>query len=194
MRCASISRKTNETDINLELNIDGTGKRDINTGIGFFDHMLDLLAAHALFDLKVTCAGDVFVDAHHSVEDVGIALGQAINKALGDRRAISRYATFFLPMDESLANISIDISGRPYLKYDVSFKSDRLGEMDTQLVEEFFRALVMNAQITLHIRLIYGSNDHHKAEAIFKGFGRAIRQAAKTDGRIIGIPSTKGIL
>lgn len=194
MRNFSISRETAETKIELDLNIDGSGSSDIQTGIGFFDHMLTLLTKHGLFDLKVRCDGDLEVDQHHSVEDVGIALGQAFHEAIGTKEGINRYASVTIPMDEALANVSLDISGRAYLVYNVEGLKDKVGNFDTELVEEFFQAFSSNAKINLHINLLYGRNTHHMIEAIFKGFGRALDEATLKSKRIKGIPSTKGVL
>lgn len=193
-RKAQIKRKTNETDISLYINIDGSGKGEINTGIGFFDHMLNLFARHGLFDLKVDADGDLNVDAHHTVEDVGIALGQALKDALGEKKSVRRYGTSYVPMDEALAMVSIDLSGRPFLVFKAEFTRDKAGGMDTELVEEFFRAVAFNACITLHIAAFYGNNNHHIIEAIFKAFGRALDEATRRDERIEGVMSTKGIL
>ncbi len=193
-RKAEIDRKTNETDISLSFNIDGAGRGDINTGIGFFDHMLNLFAKHGLFDLKVKAAGDLFVDSHHTVEDVGIVLGQALKKALGEKKSIKRYGTSYVPMDEALALAVVDLGGRPFLVFDAKFGSDRVGAMDTELVEEFFRAVAFNAEMNLHIKAIYGSNNHHIIEAVFKAFGRALDEATRLDERIDGVMSTKGII
>ncbi len=194
MRTAEKSRKTTETDIRLSLNLDGEGKYEIKTKIGFFDHMLELFAKHSQMDLVLNCDGDVHVDEHHSVEDSGIALGSAIAEALGDKKGITRYATQFVPMDETLVMVNLDISGRPFFYYDVEFKSQGAGEFDAQWCEEFFRALAVNAGFTLHISMIYGENTHHIIEAIFKATGRAIREAIAIDPRQKGIPSTKGVL
>lgn len=193
-RIAKLDRKTYETDINIELNLDGEGIYNIDTGIGFFDHMLTLAAKHGIIDLNVKAEGDLYVDAHHTVEDVGIALGKCIEKALGDKKGITRYGTSFLPMDETLALVSMDISGRPYLVFEAEFNSPMVGEMDTELVEEFFRAIAFNAGITLHAKVIYGKNAHHMIEALFKAFGRALREAVTKDERIKGVMSTKGSL
>mgnify|MGYP001399894178 CR=1 FL=1 len=193
-RSAHISRKTNETDVSIKLDIDGSGKCEADTGIGFFNHMLSLFSRHGLFDISIKATGDLCVDAHHTVEDVGITLGQAFKEALGSKNNIKRYGTSFVPMDESLAMVVVDLSGRPFLVFDAKFTSDRIGEMDTELVEEFFRALAFNAGITLHIKAFYGSNNHHIAEAIFKAFGRALDEATSVDSRIEGIMSTKGVL
>lgn len=193
-RKANIKRKTNETDISLNLAVDGDGKSEINTGIGFFDHMLTLFAKHGFFDLYIEASGDLEVDGHHTVEDVGIVLGQAIKNALGEKKSIKRYGTSFVPMDETLAMVSIDLSGRPFLVFDANFSSPGIGNLDTQLIEEFFRAVAFSSDTTLHIKILHGKNDHHKAEAIFKAFGRALDDAVKPDIRITGVMSTKGIL
>lgn len=194
MRSAKISRKTSETDIHLELNIDGTGKPNIETGVGFFDHMLILMTKHGLFDLDVKCHGDLQVDQHHTVEDIGIALGQAFLESLGTKEGITRYATVTTPMDEALSTVSIDISGRAYLVFNVEGLKDKVGNFDTELVQEFFQAFASNAKVTLHINLAYGDNTHHMIESIFKGFGRCLDQATWKNPRIQGIPSTKGSL
>ena len=194
MRAGKITRETNETKISVEINLDGGGRNKIGTGIGFFDHMLNLFAAHGQFDLSVECAGDLEVDGHHSVEDIGIALGAAIKNALGDKRGINRYGTFFLPMDETLALVSLDISGRPFLVFDAGNLAPMIGSFDTELTEEFLRALAFNAGITLHVKILYGKNSHHKVEAIFKALGHALRIAVSRDEKITGVPSTKGVL
>ena len=194
MRSGEVTRKTNETQIFLRVDVDGTGHNSINTGIGFFNHMLNLFAAHGQFDLVVDCKGDLEVDGHHSVEDIGIALGTAIKNALGDKRGINRYGTFFLPMDETLAFVSLDISGRPFLVFDAGEFAPMIGDFDTELTEEFLRAFAFNAGITLHVKILYGKNSHHKVEAIFKALGHALRIAVENDARNTGIPSTKGIL
>ncbi|MCG5104782.1 imidazoleglycerol-phosphate dehydratase HisB [Oceanobacillus alkalisoli] len=194
MRTFEISRDTSETKINLELNIDGKGKSEIDSGIGFFDHMLTAMTKHGLFDLKVKCDGDLEVDQHHTVEDIGIALGQAFREALGTKEGITRYATVTSPMDEALATVALDISNRSFLVYNVEGLKDKVGNFDTELVEEFFQAFASNSGITLHINLAYGRNSHHIIEAIFKGFGRALDQATLKNARIEGIPSTKGVL
>ena len=193
MRSGKINRTTNETRIDVELNLDG-GKSEISTGIGFFDHMLNLFAAHGQFGLKLTCAGDLEVDGHHSVEDIGISLGAALKSALSDKRGITRYGTFFLPMDETLALVSVDISGRPYLVCEVGELAPMIGNFDTELVEEFLRAFAFNAGITLHVKILYGKNSHHKVEAIFKALGHALKIAVTVDDKIHGVPSTKGVL
>lgn len=194
MRQSSVTRRTQETDIELTLCLDGEGKADVHTGIGFFDHMLSALCRFGLVDLQLTCRGDLHVDAHHTVEDVGLCLGQAIGEALADKRGISRLGHAYVPMDEALAFVTLDISGRPFLRFDASFTSPMVGAMDTQLAEEFFRAVAVKAGITLHMQLPYGTNDHHKIEALFKAFGRALRDAAAIDPRVKGVPSTKGVL
>ena len=194
-RTAGIGRKTGETDITLEIGLDGEGKAVIDSGVGFFDHMLNAFARHGGFDLNLKCEGDLYVDAHHSVEDVGIALGQAIKDALGDKKGITRYGFASVPMDEALGECSIDISGRGFLVFSCDFAAPMCGQMDTQLAEEFFRAVANNADITLHLRCPYGANDHHKMEALFKAFGRALRQAVSIDEKNVGkVPSTKGVL
>jgi len=194
LRKSQIQRSTNETSINISINLDGEGVTNINTGIGFFDHMLTLFAAHGRFDLDVECDGDIEVDGHHSVEDIGIALGTTIKNALGDKRGINRYGTFYLPMDESLAFVSLDISGRPYLVYDGGEMTPMIGNYDTELTEEFLRALAFNAGLTLHVKILYGKNSHHKVEAIFKALGHALRIAVEKDPRMNDIPSTKGVI
>ena len=194
MRQAQIQRSTKETDINISINLDGEGVSNINTGIGFFDHMLTLFASHGRLDLDVNCKGDIEVDGHHSIEDIGIALGAAIKTALGDKKGINRYGTFYLPMDEALAFVSLDISGRPYLVYDGGEMTPMIANYDTELTEEFLRAFAFNAGITLHVRIIYGKNSHHKVEAIFKALGHALRIATEHDPRMNDIPSTKGVL
>lgn len=194
MRRAEVVRKTAETNIELQMNLDGEGESDIQTGIGFFNHMLILMTKHGFMDLKVICDGDIDVDFHHSVEDVGIVLGQAVIKALGDKAGIRRYASVFTPMDESLSQVSIDISGRSYLYFDVDIPTEKVGLFDTELVEEFFRAFVNHSGVTLHIQLLHGKNSHHIIESIFKGFGRALDEATSIDERIKGVRSTKGSL
>ncbi|ABN54082.1 MAG TPA: imidazoleglycerol-phosphate dehydratase HisB [Hungateiclostridium thermocellum] len=189
-----VSRKTGETDITLSINIDGSGKSNISTGVGFFDHMLNLFAKHGLFDLDVKAKGDLEIDAHHTVEDVGIVLGQAIKQALGEKKSIRRYGSSFVPMDEALVLVALDLSGRPYLVFDAELKCEKLGNMETELVEEFFRAVAFNAGITLHVKALYGSNTHHIIEAMFKAFGRALDDATRKDDRIEGVMSTKGML
>ena len=195
MRQAAISRNTKETQIELKLNLDGNVENSrIDTGIGFFDHMLILFAYHGNMELELKCIGDIDVDYHHTVEDVGIALGSAIAKSLGDKAGIKRYGSMLMPMDEALVEVALDISGRPFLIWDVDFVSEKVGDFDAELGEEFFRALAFNAGITLHIRKLSGVNTHHIFEAIFKGVARGMRKAMKIDKTIKGIPSTKGIL
>lgn len=192
MRTSTITRATKETDIRLALNLDGSGKADIQTGIGFFDHMLTTLAMHSGMDLELVAKGDLHVDAHHTVEDTGIVLGKAFAQALGDKTGIVRYDSAYIPMDEALAFCALDISGRPYLVLDADFTADRIGGFDTALTEEFFRALAFNAGITLHLRLLYGRNDHHKCEALFKAAAHALKAAVRLQGR--ALLSTKGVL
>ena len=195
MRSATIQRKTAETDISLALALDGTGESDIRTGCGFLDHMLSLFARHARFDLRVRCTGDTQVDDHHTVEDIGIALGQALYAALGDKRGVRRYGQRLLPMDETLALVAVDLSGRAYLGFDAPMPAQKVGTFDTELVGEFFLALVREAALTLHIRLLAGANTHHVFEGIFKGVARALREACEIDPDAAGeIPSTKGTL
>ncbi|MBE6747725.1 MAG: imidazoleglycerol-phosphate dehydratase HisB [Ruminococcaceae bacterium] len=195
MRTSSITRNTEETKIKLTLNLDGKGESKIDTGCGFFDHMLTLFSKHSKIDLEVTCDGDVNVDYHHTVEDIGIVLGKAILAALGDKKGINRYADTILPMDESLILTAIDISGRSYLGFDVLFTSQKIGDFDTELVEEFFMALTRSAEITLHIKKLAGENAHHIAEGIFKSFARTLRAAAALDENFKDqLPSTKGVL
>jgi len=195
MRAASLSRKTRETDIQVEVSLDGSGKSEISTGVGFFDHMLDQIARHSLIDLKIQAKGDLHIDFHHTVEDVGIALGQAIRQALGDLKGITRYADVHLPMDETLTRVAIDISGRAFLVFRTTFHTPKIGEFDTQLVREFFQAFAMNAGLTLHVETLYGVNDHHISESCFKGLARALRIAVSIDERQSGrVPSTKGTL
>jgi imidazoleglycerol-phosphate dehydratase len=194
-RISSITRKTAETDITLTLNLDGSGKGDIATGIGFLDHMLTALCRHALFDLDVKAVGDLHIDFHHTTEDIGIVLGQALVQALGEKRGITRFGHAVIPMDEALVEAAIDISGRAHIAWSVVFDRPKVGEMDTELFEEFFRALAANALITLHIRELAGTNAHHVAEACFKSTARALRQAVTLDARLgEAIPSTKGAL
>lgn len=193
-RVAKISRKTGETEISLSLDLDGTGASKIQTGVGFFDHMLTLLAKHALMDLEVTAKGDLHVDGHHTVEDVGIVLGQAIGQAAGDKKGIARYGHFTLPMDEVLVVVALDLSGRPYLGQDLKFQSPLIGEFASELVEEFLRAVSSQAKMNLHVKTLANGNSHHLAEAVFKGLGRALRMAVSRDARETGTPSTKGIL
>ena len=194
-RTGTIERRTGETDIRVTVDLDGTGRSEVRTGIGFFDHMLDALARHALLDLTVVAAGDLHVDGHHTVEDTGIALGQAIAKALGDRAGIRRYGHAYVPLDESLVRAVVDVSGRPYLAYQVEIaKWQLLGDYDVFLTPEFFRALVTHAGLTVHLDLVRGENPHHIVEATFKAFARALDAATLRDGRVSGVPSTKGML
>ncbi len=195
MRQSHIERETAETKISLSLNLDGSGKSDIDTGVGFLDHMLTLFSRHGRFDLTVKCDGDTYVDDHHSVEDIGICLGQAFREALGDMRGINRYADVTLPMDETLILCAVDISGRAFLGFEGEFTSEKIGTFDTELVEEFFAAFVRTSSVTLHIRKICGKNSHHIAEGMFKAFGRTMKTAAAIDERFREeIPSTKGVL
>ena len=195
MRQAEIIRKTGETDIRILLNADGTGEREISTGVGFLDHMLELFARHGRFDLKVACAGDTRVDDHHTTEDIGIALGLALDKALGDRKGITRYGQTILPMDASLILSAVDLSGRGLLAYDLRIPTEKVGTFDTELTEEFFRALAHNARMTLHLRQLAGSNSHHIIEGAFKSVARSLRAAVKIDPEYAEeIPSTKGVL
>jgi imidazoleglycerol-phosphate dehydratase len=195
-RTATITRRTKETDINLSIGLDGTGKADISTGVAFFDHMLEQLAKHGLFDLSVSAKGDLEIDAHHTVEDTGIALGQAIKQALGDKTGIRRYGHSYVPMDEALSRVALDLSNRPYLIWKVQFTIDRLGEqMETELFQEFFNAVAQAAGITLHVENLYAENNHHRIESVFKAFAKALRMATEHDPRAEGqLPSTKGAL
>lgn len=193
-RQASIHRKTSETDIDLFIRIDGSGDAQIDTGIGFFDHMLKSFAKHGMFDLKLNVTGDLIVDCHHTVEDVGIVLGEAIKKAFGDKKSIRRYGDIILPMDEALILCAIDLSGRPYLVFDATFSSDMVGYFDTQMVKEFFYAISYSAGMNLHIREMSGENDHHIIEGMFKAFAKALDEACSKDARIKSVLSTKGSL
>ena len=194
MRTSTISRETKETTISLTIDLDGSGKTQLDTGVGFFDHMLDAFSRFALVDLAVSCKGDLYVDEHHTIEDVGICLGKAIRDALGDRAGIRRVGSAYMPMDEALAFAAIDISGRPYLAYAADFATLRCGDMGVQMAEEFFRAVVVNAGLTVHLNVVAGRNDHHKLEAMFKAFGLALRDAMAADPRVTGVLSTKGAL
>lgn len=195
MRNYSIERKTNETDISLSLNIDGKGTANVNTGCGFLDHMLELFAHHSRFDLSVTCVGDTNVDYHHTTEDIAIALGKAVDNALADRKGITRYADICLPMDEALVLCAVDISGRPHLEYNVDIPTEKIGDFDSELVEEFFNGFTSNAKMTIHLTKLNGKNSHHIAEAVFKAFARCMRKAASLDEAFIDeIPSSKGVL
>lgn len=193
-RTAVIERKTEETDIKLELNLDGTGNAKIETGIGFFDHMLNSFAKHGFFDLKLEVNGDLFVDSHHTVEDTGIVLGQAIRAALGDKKGIKRYGNVMLPMDDALALCALDLSGRPFLVYDVPLTVDKIGYLDTELIKEFFYAISYASGMNLHIKMLNGSNNHHIVEAVFKAFAKSLDEAIGMDHRIDGVLSTKGIV
>jgi imidazoleglycerol-phosphate dehydratase len=193
-RQATVERKTSETDITIKLDIDGKGDAKIDTGVGFFDHMLTLFAKHGFFDLEVGAKGDLEVDGHHTVEDVGICLGKAFSEALGDKSGITRYGFFILPMNEALATVALDISGRPYLAYNMDLSASQVGGFDTDLTHEFFQAFITNAGVSLHIRLQAGTNPHHVIEAVFKAFGKAMDRACRIDPRIIGVQSTKGML
>ncbi len=195
MRRAEIARKTAETEISVTLDLDGSGRYDNQTGVGFFDHMLDQLARHALLDLTVRCAGDTHIDDHHSVEDVGIALGQALTRAMGDKRGIRRYGACLLPMDDALVRAALDLSGRPFLVWSVDLPTPKIGSFDTELVREFFQALSTHGGVTLHVDMLHGLNSHHIAEAAFKAVARALRMAVETDPRRTdAVPSTKGSL
>jgi imidazoleglycerol-phosphate dehydratase len=194
MRNATITRKTNETDIFVSVDLDGVGAHLNKTGVGFFDHMLDQLARHALFDLDVRATGDLHIDDHHTVEDVGIALGQAFASALGDKRGIRRYGECALPMDDAQVRCALDLSGRPYLVWNVAFPTAKIGTFDTELVREFFQAFATHGGITLHVDMVHGLNSHHIAEACFKAVARALRLAVESDPRVDGVPSTKGTL
>ncbi len=193
-RTAEVRRETKETAITVKINLDGNGKAEITTGIGFFDHMLEGFARHGLFDLQVTCKGDLHVDSHHSIEDVGIVLGEAIKEALGDKKGIKRYGQRLLPMDESLVLCAIDLSGRPYLKYGVTYTTDRIGEFDTEMAREFFYAIAYSAGMHLHLKQMDGTNNHHIAEACFKAFAKALCEAVSPEARMEGVWSTKGVL
>ena len=193
-RTAKVSRKTSETSINVEINIDGSGKANLNSSIGFLDHMLDQIARHGLFDLNVEAQGDLHIDAHHTVEDIGITLGQAFTKALGERTGIRRYGHAYVPLDEALSRVVLDISGRPGLEFSAQFSRARIGEFDVDLIHEFFQGFVNHANITLHVDNIKGENAHHQAETIFKAIARALRVAVELDDRVQGTPSTKGML
>lgn len=195
IRQATVNRKTNETDITITLNLDGTGQAEIKTGVGFFDHMLHALARHARFDLTVQASGDLYIDEHHTVEDVGITLGRALNQALGDRKGITRMGQAIVPMDEALAMVAVDIGGRGYFVFDGHFEGERIGQMGTSLIPHFFESLAHEAKLNLHARLLAGRDDHHRAEALFKALARAFNQAVKIDPQLSGqIPSTKGAI
>ena len=195
MRTGSIARKTAETDIHVEVNLDGSGAYEVSTGIGFLDHMVEQFSRHSLIDVRLNVAGDLHIDQHHTTEDSAIALGQAISQALGDKAGIGRYGHAYSPMDETLARVALDLSGRPFLVWKAGFTQSRLGEMDTELIEHWFHSVAQAAGITLHVELLYGQNNHHVCEAIFKGFARAMRQAVSIDARQAhAVPSTKGVL
>ncbi len=195
MRKGSVSRKTNETEITVDINLDGTGKYDISTGIGFLDHMLEQLSRHSLVDISIKATGDLHIDFHHTTEDIGIALGECVTQALGDRAGITRYGSALAPMDEALTQVALDASNRPYLVWKVEFVRDKLGEMDTELFKEWFQAFAQGAGLTLHVECFYGDNNHHIVEAAFKALARALRQAVEIDPRKEGeVPSTKGVL
>jgi len=193
-RTATITRTTNETDVTVTLNLDGGGVGNVQTGVQFLDHMLTLFAKHGVFDLAIACKGDLGVDAHHSVEDIGICLGLALEKALGDKKGLVRFAHSYFPMDEALVRVAADLSGRPYLVYRVKARRERVGELDSDLVEEFWRAVVTHARMNLHIELLYGRNTHHIFEAVFKAAARALSLASRIDERVQGVPSTKGVI
>lgn len=194
MRSQSLSRKTNETNISVDVNLDGQGEASIDTGVGFFDHMLTHLAKHGQFDLMVKCDGDLHIDPHHTVEDVGILLGQAFLQAVGEPVGLTRFGHAVIPMDEALAEAAIDFSGRPFLVFNADIPKVRLGDFDAELAEEFFRAFAMNSRITLHLNLHYGTNVHHGIEVLFKAYARALRQSLSIDASVKGVPSTKGVL
>ncbi len=193
-RIAKIERITSETKIKLELNLDGSGKADVKTGIGFLDHMLDLWAFHGLFNLKLNCKGDLEIDAHHTTEDIALALGSALDEAVGEKKGIVRYGYSYLPMDEALLRVALDLSGRPEFVFSGEFAQSSIGHLDTQMIRHFFKSLAMSSRITLHMSILYGINDHHKCEGLFKALGRALRQAVEIDPRRTGVASTKGIL
>lgn len=193
-RKSTIKRKTSETDVSVTLNLDGTGRGNIQTGVQFLDHMLMLFAKHGVFDLDIACKGDLGIDAHHSVEDIGICLGTALDKALGDKSGLIRFAHAYFPMDETLVRVVMDLSGRPYLVYNVKVDRERVGELEADLIEEFWKAVVTHARVNIHIELLYGRNTHHIFEAVFKAAARALSLATRIDSRIQGVPSTKGVL
>ena len=193
-RIAKIERITSETKIKLELNLDGSGKADVKTEIGFLDHMLDLWAFHGLFNLKLTCKGDLEIDAHHTTEDIALALGSALDEAVGEKKGIVRYGYSYLPMDEALLRVALDLSGRPEFVFSGEFAQSSIGHLDTQMIRHFFKSLAMSSRMTLHMSILYGINDHHKCEGLFKALGRALRQAVEIDPRRTGVASTKGIL
>ncbi len=194
VRCANVKRDTSETQISINLNLDGTGKSQFNTGVAFLEHMLDQIARHGLIDLDITAHGDLHIDAHHTVEDIGITLGQAFKQALNDKKGIRRYGHAYVPLDEALSRVALDCSGRPGLVYRVAFPTEKIGQFDVELFSEFFQGFVNHALVTLHIENLYGQNSHHIIETIFKAFGRALRMAVESDPRMDTIPSTKGSL
>lgn len=193
-RIATISRNTSETKVSVTLNLDGTGSGNIETGVQFLDHMLNLFAKHGIFDLDISCKGDLGVDAHHSVEDIGICLGSALEKALGDKKGIVRFAHAYFPMDETLVRVVVDLSGRPYLVYNAKVEREHVGALESDLIEEFWKAVVTHARLNVHIELLYGRNAHHIFEAMFKAAGRALSFATRIDPRVQGVPSTKGVI
>ena len=193
-RIVKIERETKETKIKLELNLEGSGISDVKTGIGFLDHMLDLWTFHGLFNLKLTCKGDLEIDTHHTTEDIAIALGNALDKALGEKKGIVRYGFSYVPMDEALLRVALDLSGRPEFCFSGEFIQSSIGNLDTQMIRHFFKSLAMSSRMTLHMSILYGINDHHKCEGLFKALGRALRQAVEIDPRRIGVASSKGIL
>ena len=193
-RIVKIERKTKETKIKLELNLEGSGISDVKTGIGFLDHMLDLWTFHGLFNLKLTCKGDLEIDTHHTTEDIAIALGSALDEAVGEKKGIVRYGFSYVPMDEALLRVALDLSGRPEFVFSGEFLQSSIGNLDTQMIRHFFKSLAMSSKITLHMSILYGINDHHKCEGLFKALGRALRQAVEIDPRRIGVASSKGIL
>lgn len=193
-RKATIKRTTSETDVSVSLNLDGTGQGNIRTGVQFLDHMLMLFAKHGVFDLDIICKGDLGVDAHHSVEDIGICLGMALDKVLGDKSGLVRFAHAYFPMDETLARVVVDLSGRPFLVYNMKIERERVGELEADLIEEFWKAVVTHSRVNIHIDLLYGRNTHHIFEAVFKAAARALSLATRIDSRIQGVPSTKGVL
>jgi imidazoleglycerol-phosphate dehydratase len=193
-RVSEVKRTTNETDITVRLDIDGQGTAELSSGVGFFDHMLAHVARHGFFNLEVKASGDLHVDCHHTVEDVGIAFGQALSRALGDKEGIARYGSDSVPMEDALVLCSLDISGRPYLSFDGVFTTPRIGDMDTEMIEEFFRAVCLHSGLNLHVKVLSGKNNHHIAEAMFKAFGRALDRATSIDARVSGVLSTKGVL
>jgi imidazoleglycerol-phosphate dehydratase len=193
-RTATINRATKETNVTVALDLDGAGVGTVQTGVQFLDHMLNLFAKHGLFDLEVSCKGDLEIDAHHSVEDIGICLGMALEMALGDKEGIVRFAHSYFPMDETLVRVAVDLSGRPYIVYNVKVERERVGELESDLIEEFWRAVVTHARMALHVELLYGRNAHHIFEAVFKAAARAVSLASRIDARVQGVPSTKGVL